>query len=324
MFFGSAQKIEKLNSTIIEKDKEIEELKQKLKLSEDNAIINVESFKSLNSKIDILENEKRDLTLKIESLSKELENSSKSIVSLNQLEIMEKNLKKAKDDNKTLSDERDSLKERVNTLEAKVSQVENSSVSPKQMEIMERNLKNARNENLELKEKLSHYEETAKEVVRIKIEERPREFSENAIILDEFKYKILTEDFYNATKFKEIKDFLVKNDYLFINDIEDLASIEGIEKRKNFKSAYAKFQNFKNGVVPLEDRVLLCKGAKVQKIFKSYRKFTNYLLDNNMEYMFDLDGADFKALSVKASIMAKSVKDIMTVAEKYFETYKIK
>lgn len=43
-----------------------------------------------------------------------------------------------------------------------------------------------------------------------------------------------------------------------------------------------------------------------------------------MEYMFDLDGADFKALSVKASIMAKSVKDIMTVAEKYFETYKIK
>ena len=81
MFFGSAQKIEKLNSTITEKDKEIEELKQKLKLSEDNAIINVESFKSLNSKIDILENEKRDLTLKIESLSKELENSSKSIVS---------------------------------------------------------------------------------------------------------------------------------------------------------------------------------------------------------------------------------------------------
>ena len=76
MFFGSARKIEKLNSTITEKDKEIEELKQKLKLSEDNAIINVESFKSLNSKIDILENEKRDLTLKIESLSKELENSS--------------------------------------------------------------------------------------------------------------------------------------------------------------------------------------------------------------------------------------------------------
>lgn len=138
MFFGSAQKIEKLNSTITEKDKEIEELKQKLKLSEDNAIINVESFKSLNSKIDILENEKRDLTLKIESLSRELENSSKSIVSLNQLEIMEKNLKKAKDDNKILIDQRDALKERVNTLEAKVSQVENSSVSPKQMEIMER------------------------------------------------------------------------------------------------------------------------------------------------------------------------------------------
>ena len=103
MFFGSAQKIEKLNSTIIEKDKEIEELKQKLKLSEDNAIINVESFKSLNSKLNTLENEKRDLTLKIESLSRELENSSKSIVSLNQLEIMEKNLKKAKDDNKSLS-----------------------------------------------------------------------------------------------------------------------------------------------------------------------------------------------------------------------------
>ena len=89
---------------------------------------------------------------------------------------MEKNLKKAKDDNKTLSIERDSLKERVNTLKAKVSEVENSSVSPKQMEIMERNLKNARNENIELKEKLSHYEETAKEVVRIKIEERPESF----------------------------------------------------------------------------------------------------------------------------------------------------
>lgn len=323
IFFKSNPKVEELNNIIDKKNKEIEELNLKLKASQDNAL-SIDDFEFIQEKLRLAEIEKTTLKLRVDSLERDLENSKESSFSQKQLELMEKNLKKAKEENKTLEEEREILKEKLNVLETKMSQAGNSSVSPKQMELMERNLKSARKENLELKEKLSHYEEVAKEVVRVKIEERPKEFSENVIILDEFKYKIMIEDFYNTTKFKEIKDFLVKTENIFINDIEDLKLIEGIEKCKNFKSAYAKFKSFKNGVVPLEDRVLLCKGAKVQKIFKSYRKFTNYLLDNNMEYMDSLDGADFKALSVKASIMAKSVKDIMNVAEEYFETYKIK
>lgn len=320
IFFKSNPKIEELNNIVEKKNLEIEELRLKLEVNAKS----IENIEFLQEKLRLAEIETNTLRSKLDILEKNLENSKESVFSLNQLELMEKNLKKAKEDNKALMIEKENLKEKISFLESKVSKVETSSVSPKQMEIMERNLKNARKENLDLKEKLSHYEEIANEVVRVKIEERPKEFSENVIILDEFKYKILTEDFYNLTKFKEIKDFLIKNGYKFINDIEDFQAIEGIEKRKNFKPAYTKFKNFKNGIVPLEDRVLLCKGAKVQKIFKSFRKFTNYLVDNNMEYMSSLDGADFKALSVKASIMAKSVRDIMIVAEKYFETYKIK
>lgn len=309
-------KIKTLNNVIAEKEQEVNILKLKLKHSEENSL-SVESFEYLQEQIRTLTSEKQVLTDKIQILEKSLSNSKDSILSMGQLEIMEKNLKKAKEENKTLS-------EKVNILEMKVKEVENSSVSPKQMEIMEKNLKKTRIENLQLQEKLSHYQETAKEVVKIQVEQRPMEFSENAIFLDKFKYKILIDDFFEGTKFKEIREFLLKKDYVFLNDIKNFKEIEGLDKKKNFKSAYLKVQNFEKGIVPLEDRILLCKGAKVQKIFKSFRKFTNYLIENNLEYMDNLDGADFKALSVKASIMSKSVRDIMNTAEEYFNTYKIK
>lgn len=312
---SSVAKIEELNSIIENKNKEIEQLKAKIIDVERNSL-SVAELEMIQNRIEAFTNENKNLRDRVVSLEKELMDTESS-------NFLKEKLEKSEREVQELSEKNSSLLRKIDFLEEKIANVETSSVSPKQMEIMERSLKSARKENLELKEKLSHYQEVANEVVKIEVEQKPMEFSDDVIILDKFKYKILTEDFYNATKFKDIREFLIEKNYLFINDIESLEDIGEIRYCKNFDSANLKFENFKKGKVSIEDRILLCKGAKVQKIFKSFRKFSTYLTDNNIEFMDELADVDLRILSGKANILTKTIKDVLDASEKYFKENKI-
>ncbi|WP_300361214.1 hypothetical protein [Fusobacterium sp.] len=312
---SSVAKIEELNSIIENKNKEIEQLKAKIIDVERNSL-SVAELEMIQNRIEAFTNENKNLRDRVVSLEKELMDTESS-------NFLKEKLEKSEREVQELSEKNSSLLRKIDFLEEKIANVETSSVSPKQMEIMERSLKSARKENLELKEKLSHYQEVANEVVKIEVEQKPMEFSDDVIILDKFKYKILTEDFYNATKFKDIREFLIEKNYLFINDIESLEDIGEIRYCKNFDSANLKFENFKKGKVSIEDRILLCKGAKVQKIFKSFRKFSTYLTDNNIEFMDELADVDLRILSGKANILTKTIKDVLDTSEKYFKENKI-
>lgn len=312
---SSVAKIEELNGIIKKKNKEIEQLKAKIIDIERNSL-SVAELEMIQNRIEAFTNENKNLREKIVSLEKELMDTESS-------NFLKEKLEKSEREVQELSEKNNSLLRKIDFLEEKIANVETSSVSPKQIEIMERSLKSARKENLELKEKLSHYQEVANEVVKIEVEQKPIEFSDDVIILDKFKYKILTEDFYNATKFKDIREFLIEKNYLFINDIESLEDIGEIRYCKNFDSANLKFENFKRGKVSIEDRILLCKGAKVQKIFKSFRKFSTYLTDNNIEFMDELADVDLRILSGRANILTKTIKDVLDTSEKYFKENKI-
>lgn len=312
---SSVAKIEELNNIIENKNKEIDQLKAKVAEVEEHSL-SVTQLEMIQNRMEAFSNENKGLREKIAFLEKELIDATTSTFSKDKLETAEKDIQE-------LTEKNNSLLKKIAFLEEKVIDVETSSVSPKQMEIMERSLKNARKENLELKEKLSHYQEVANEVVKIEVEQKPMEFSDDVVILDKFKYKILVEDFYNATKFKDIKDFLLEKNCLFINDIDSLENVGEIRYCKNFDSANLKFENFKNGKVLIEDRILLCKGSKVQKVFKSFRKFSNYLMDNNIEFMDELVDVDLRILCGKANVLTKTIKDIMDTSEKYFKENKI-
>ncbi len=312
---SSVAKIEELNNIIENKNKEIEQLKIKITEIEKNSL-SIAELEMIQNRIEAFSNENKSLKERIVFLERELTNTESS-------NFLREKLEKAEKEVQELTEKNKSLLKKIDFLEEKIANVETSSVSPKQMEIMERSLKSARKENLELKEKLSHYQEVANEVVKIEVEQKPMEFSDDVIILDKFKYKILVEDFYNSTKFKDVREFLIEKNYLFINDIESLEDIGEIRYCKNFDSANLKFGNFKKGKVSIEDRILLCKGSKVQKIFKSFRKFSTYLTDNNIEFMDELVEVDLRILAGRANILTKTIKDIMDVSEKYFKENKI-
>ncbi len=344
------------NSKLLNKINELEEMKINLSsqnsssnlqemalLEENNRIIKEENqlliekyneavmeYKLLDEKYNKALGQCQLLEEKYKEAEKKSSEMTTSTISLRQLEVLEKNLRGTKEENRILMEKRtalvndhEKLTKEYEQLEKKYMELTSSTISLKQMELMERNLKNARNENLELKEKLSHFEEVGTEVMKIQVEEVPKEFSQNVIILDKFKYKISIEDFYPGVKFKELRDILSDEGINTLDEIEDFENILNLETAKNYLIGKQKFENYKKEIVSIEDRISLCKGSKIAKIVKTPKKFATYLAENNIEFMDDLENADIMALCLKAGIGSKSVKGMLTLIDEYFEKNKI-
>lgn len=219
-------------------------------------------------------------------------------------------------DNSELLQEIETLKvsnvskdEIIENLRIELTNLKNSTLSPKQLQVMERNLKSSKEENLSLKKLL---EDLKKE--------------KNSALLDnsKFSYRIDIEYFLSGVKFTDLRNLLIKKEISFIDQFENEALLKEIESIKNCEVAIAKYKKYKEGILPWDLKVLACKGEKVQKIFKSKRKFANYLVSKNLEFMDDIKNFDLETLTVKNGFSKATIADIAELYENYFEKYLIK
>lgn len=192
-------------------------------------------------------------------------------------------------------------------------------MSPKQMEVLEKNLKSLREENNRLKKEKDEMKEKIKSLE--KNSEKKEEIK--SFSLDKFLYKLSVEDFFSAAKFNSVKKFLEEQNILFVQDMEKIISSPDFAKVKNSAAAIKKYSAFYNKrEVAWDNRVQLCKGDRIQKVFKKSRKFVNYLSDNNIEFMDDMINFNFDELAVKGGFTRAMVSELKNMTDEYFKTYK--
>nr|WP_307774692.1 hypothetical protein [uncultured Cetobacterium sp.] len=148
----------------------------------------------------------------------------------------------------------------------------------KQWELMEKNLRNLQEENKLLKDAL---------------------FKVNQIIPKNqwsFSYLVDLHLFYSANKFINVKEKLIENNILYLQDIEENMFFNLLKDEKNVDEAHKKYLSYKSGTVEWEVKTFLLKGDKVTKIYQKSRKLLNVLSEHNIEFMRDLEKFDFQIL----------------------------
>lgn len=225
-----------------------------------------------------------------------------------------------KDNNEKIKELNAELKEKervIDILKENIDDLKEKSISFKQVEIFEKNLKAVREENIVLKNKNEELSNM------IKSFENKASNEDELFNLNKFNYRLPVEDFFVSAKYKEIVDFLNKHDIRFIQDFDKIKDDDELKKIKNYDLAMEDYEKFKNNIVIFDNRVLLCKGDKVSKIFKKSRKLLNYLATKDIEFMDDMLDFDFDTLAVKGGFTKLMVKEFKKITEEYFEIYKI-
>ncbi|MGL4687953.1 MAG: hypothetical protein ACRCVS_04615 [Fusobacteriaceae bacterium] len=199
-------------------------------------------------------------------------------------EELEKFIKEQKKIESELSDERISQK-----------------INQKQTEIFEKNLRDLKKENEYLKEKTNN-----KEI-----------FSQFKI-----KYKISVERFYHSTKYEEVIRELKGLDITCIDSlkIENFGILDN--KIKNFEEAKKLFLSYKEGKEEFEIKLISIKGERINKVYSRFRKFNNYLADNFLEFMDDIEHVDFYEL-LDDSFKEEQIKELIEKKENYFNEFLI-
>lgn len=203
-------------------------------------------------------------------------------------------------------------------LKIEVQTIKETYMTPKQVEILEKNLKSAREENVRLKKEREELNE------KINFFEKDNSNKKEVFFLNRFFYKLPIEEFFSATKFNDIKDFLINSGINFIQEIETVIELPEFTKIKNYSVAKKKYLAFRDlKEISWDNRVLMCRGEKIHKVFKKSRKFVNYLTDNNIEFMDDMKDFDFNTLAVKGGFSKSAVDELKNICDEYFKIYKI-
>lgn len=201
----------------------------------------------------------------------------------------------------------------IQRLKIETQVIKDTYMPPKQVELLEKNLKALREENNRLKKEKDEF------LNKINTFEKEKTFS-----LDKFLYKLPIDEFFSAAKFNLVKDFLTKSGIVFIQELESVINLPEFIKIKNYTAAKKKYIAFRDkNEVSWDNRILLCRGERIQKIFKKSRKFVNYLSDNNIEFMDEMASFNFETLSVKGGFTKAMVEELKKITEDYFRTYKI-
>lgn len=213
----------------------------------------------------------------------------------------------------------------IQKLEDELNYIKSSTLSPKQVHLMEKNLKSSREINASLEEKVNSLKRENSQLLE---KVAKNNFSYNKIfenlIFNNFIYKLSIDIFFKTVKFQEVRNFLNNKNIIFIQDMKNLLFLNDLLKIKNGELAIQKYKKLQNGIVSWDIRMLLCKGEKVQKIYKGKRKFIAYLNDHDIEFMDDMTSFDFESLIVKGGFSKKSIEEFKELTEKYFEEFKIK
>ncbi|WP_300359199.1 hypothetical protein [Fusobacterium sp.] len=208
----------------------------------------------------------------------------------------------------------------IQRLKIETQTIKETYMPPKQVELLEKNLKSLREENNRLKKEKDEFIEKIHSFEK----DNSNTNTKKTFSLDKFLYKLSIDEFFSGAKFNLIKEFLTSSGIMFVQEMESVIELPEFKKIKNYSIAKKKYIAFRDeNEVCWDNRVSLCRGDKIHKVFKKSRKFVNYLADNNIEFMDEMENFDFETLIVKGEFTKPMIEELETINKEYFKIYKI-
>ncbi len=112
-----------------------------------------------------------------------------------------------------------------------------------------------------------------------------------------FNYLIQIEKFLYEARFKVVTEILKNKGYKFAQDLNEHV-IERLSIEDTLKlDLRKKFEKFQRLEINWEMKTWLLKGEKISKIYWKHRKFINIMINENKEFISDLNGYNFDILT---------------------------
>lgn len=210
---------------------------------------------------------------------------------------------------KSLEEIKESLEKKLGTIEMRLK-CENDLIISKETQLKNQNweefdkeLKEQHYENTQLKNQLKNVEKIV------------------PISCLNYNYLVPLEKYFTEHKFKYVVGALNSKGIKYVQDLNEIVinqlSIEE-EIKEEIRKKYNKFINFK---ISWEIKTHLLKGDKLTKLYLKNRKFINRLLENNLEYVSDLESFNFESL--KEIYTLKEIEELTEIYTSYLEKYRI-
>ncbi|MGL5277733.1 MAG: hypothetical protein ACRC8M_01450 [Cetobacterium sp.] len=138
-----------------------------------------------------------------------------------------------------------------------------------------------------------------------------------------FNYLIQIEKYLYEARFKELVEILKKRGNKFVQDLNEYV-IEHLSIEDTLKlELKKKFEKFQKLEINWEIKTQLLKGEKLSKIYSKYRKFTNIMINENKEFVCDLDGYRFDIL-INKGFSLHEIEELKKIYQDYILKYRIK
>ncbi|MGL5413948.1 hypothetical protein [Cetobacterium sp.] len=137
-----------------------------------------------------------------------------------------------------------------------------------------------------------------------------------------FNYLIQIERYLYEARFKEPAEILKNKGYKFVQNLNEYV-IEHLSMEDTLKlELKKKFERFQKLEIAWEIKTQLLKGEKLSKIYSKHRKFTNLMINENKEFISDLDGYNFDIL-VNKGFSLDDVEELKRIYQDYILKYRV-
>ncbi|MGL5592826.1 MAG: hypothetical protein ACRDDH_02680 [Cetobacterium sp.] len=137
-----------------------------------------------------------------------------------------------------------------------------------------------------------------------------------------FNYLIQIERYLYEARFKELAEILKNKGHKFVQNLNEYV-IEHLSIEDTLKlELKKKFERFQKLEIAWEIKTQLLKGEKLSKIYSKHRKFTNLMINENKEFISDLDGHNFDIL-VNKGFSLDDVEELKRIYQDYISKYRI-
>lgn len=137
-----------------------------------------------------------------------------------------------------------------------------------------------------------------------------------------FNYLIQIEKYLYETRFKELVEILKKKGHKFIQDLNEYV-VENLSIEDTLElELKKKFEKFQKLEINWEIKTQLLKGEKLSKIYFKHRKFTNIMINENKEFVSDLDRYNFDILANKGFTLDE-IEELKKNYQDYISKYRI-
>lgn len=135
-------------------------------------------------------------------------------------------------------------------------------------------------------------------------------------------YLIPIEKYLSEVRLKKIVSMLKSIDIEYVQEL-DINLINNLNLEDKIKSILKnKIEKFDKLEIDWETKTYLFKGEKIKKIYSKHRKFKNKILNENLEFMSDLEKYNFENLSNDGYLL-EEIENIKKTYKSYMKKHKI-